>query len=473
MVRRLGSSFVLLLAAANVYAQPVDPYAEPGKPAKPTPAPKSAPPAPAPLPPLPPPPLPPPNAWSPPAAVPPGAQDPLLAEQVAISLVDRAQELIDSKMYLDAKQLAVEAVVKSPTGPAAERARVIINRANAALGIVEAPPRGTSHDQVKITDDKFSDQLPVPPPADATTRSGKTASLVHGALFGGTVGAMIGSFFADNEAAGAVPMGIALGAVGALTAPMLAKKYHATASQVRTVGAGSVWGGVIGGLIGGTAEGADGGTTTGSGVLVGATIGSAVGILGTIGFAQDKKLTTGDVALVDTLGGIGTVGGLTIGMLMQPAQREAYSLNSALGAAAGVVVGFVLAPQVNTTPRRMIRVAGLSIAGGALPFLLYAGIHDKHASWDERLTGGLSSLGLLGGAVLGFYLTRHVDEGLDVPDGGAKKLEEPDDAPLALVGRSSAGKWNLGGVGVAPLSTTLVTGAPQKGMAFSLVGATF
>lgn len=471
---------MLLLAATNVYAQPVDPYAEPAKPTKPAPpGPRSGPvPAPTPTPPSPPQlprpaaPLPAANVWTTPPAVPPGAQDLLLAEQVAISLVDRAQELLDSKMYLDAKQLAVEAVVKSPTGPAAERARVIINRANAALGIVEAPPRDPSHDQ--ITNDKFSDRdpQPVPLPAD-TTRSGKTASVVHGALFGGTVGAMIGSFFADNEAAGAVPMGIALGAAGALTAPMIAKKFRATASQVRTVGAGSVWGGVVGGLIGGTAEGANGGTTTGSSVLVGATIGSAVGILGTIGFAQDKKLTTGDVALIDTLGGIGTVGGLTIGMLMQPAQREAYSLNSALGAAAGVVVGFVLAPQVNATPRRMIRVAGLSIAGGALPFLLYAGIHDKHATWDERLTGGLSSLGLLGGAVIGFYLTRHVDEGLDLPDGGTKKAEEPDDAPLALVGRSSSGKWNLGGVAVAPLSNTLVTGAPQKGMAFSLVGATF
>jgi hypothetical protein len=465
MARWLGSSFaVLLAAAANVYAQPVDPYADPAKkPPPPTPAPT---PAPAPLPP--------PNAWTPPPTAPPGAQDPLLAEQVAISLVDRAQELLEAKMYLDAKQLAVEAVVKSPTGPAAERARLIIKQANATLGIVETPPRDTTKDTVKITDDKFSDQQPVPPPADTTTRSGKTASLVHGALFGGTVGAMIGSFFADNEAAGAVPMGIALGAVGALTAPMIAKKYHATESQVRTVGAGSVWGGVIGGLIGGTAEGANGGTTTGSSVLVGATIGSAVGILGTVGLAQDKKFTSGDVALIDTFGGIGAVGGLTVGMLMQPAQREAYSLNSALGAAAGVVTGYILAPQTNTTPRRMIRIAGLSVAGGALPFLLYAGIHDKHATWDERLTGGLSSLGLLGGAVVGFYLTRHVDEGLDVPDDGVKKPDsEPDDAPLALVGRSSAGKWNLGGVGVAPLSTTLVTGAPQRGMAFSLVGATF
>ena len=449
---------VLLASAASAHAQPVDPYADP-KPATPVLVPK---PAPAPVAP--------PSAWGqpPPAPAPPNAQDPTLAEQIASSLVDRAAELIEAKIFLDAKQLAVEAIVKSPNGPAAERARAIIKQANAALGIAEPQP---VDDRVKITNDKVVDGE-TPPPVDTTVRSGATASMVHGALFAGTVGAMIGSFFSNNEAAGAVPMGIGLGAVGALTAPMIAKHYHADEAQVRTVGAGSVWGGAIGGLIGATTQGANGGHVNGSGVLVGATIGSSIGIISTVGFAQDKKFTRGDVALIDTFAATGAVGGLTIGMLMQPAQNEAYTLNAALGAAAGVVVGYIAAPQTNTTPRRMIRVAGLTLAGGALPFLLYAGIHDKHGTWDERLTGGLSSLGLVGGSILGFYLTRHVDEGLDVRDGAVKKAD-PDDAPLAVLGRSSAGNWNLGGIGVTPLSTTLVTGAAQRGMAVSLVGATF
>ena len=442
-----GMCAAVVLAAASASAQPVDPYAEP---AKPTPAPR----------------LPPPSAWNP--APPASSADPILSEQVAISLVDRAAELIEAKMYLDAKQLAVEAIVKSPTGPAAERAHAIIVQANAALGISEKPTPPPVDDRVKLSDDKFSDRPPQP--ADTIRRGRAVPAMVHGALLGGTVGAMIGSFFSDNEAAGAVPAGLVLGAVGALTAPMLAKKYDATEAQVRTVGAGSVWGGIIGGLIGGTAQGANGGTTTGSGVLVGATIGSAVGIVGTVGMAQDKKLTAGDVGLIDTFGGIGAVGGLTIGMLMQPAQREAYSLNAAFGAAGGVVLGYILAPQTNTTPRRVLRIAGLTVAGGALPFLLYAAIHDKHATWDERLTGGLSSLGLLGGCVLGFYLTKDVDVGLDVND--AKKAD-PDDAPIALVGRSSNGHWNLGGIGLSPLSNTLVSGAQQPGLTMSVVGGAF
>jgi hypothetical protein len=179
----------------------------------------------------------------------------------------------------------------------------------------------------------------------------------------------------------------------------------------------------------------------------------------------NDRLTRGDVALVDTLAGIGTAGGLTIGMLMQPAQREAYSLNAALGATAGVIVGYIAAPQTNTTERRMVRVAGLTLAGGAVPFLLYAGIHDKHGTWDERLTGGLSSLGLIGGAWLGFYLTRDMDEGLDVND--FAKHKDPDDAPAAVIDRHSSGRWALGGVGVTPLSPQL---SQDHGMAVSLLG---
>ena len=174
------------------------------------------------------------------------------------------------------------------------------------------------------------------------------------------------------------------------------------------------------------------------------------------------------MALIDTLAGIGAVGGLTIGMLMQPAQSEAYSLNSVIGIAGGVLAGYVAAPMTNTTPRRMLRVAGLAAAGGAAPFVLYAAIHSPTSTVDDRITGVLSTAGLIGGAWLGFRLTRNMDDGLDVPDD--KSAREPDDAPVALVGRSSSGRWGFGGVGLSPLSPAL---APQRGLALQLVGATF
>ena len=131
------------------------------------------------------------------------------------------------------------------------------------------------------------------------------------------------------------------------------------------------------------------------------------------------------------------------------------------------MAGVLLAPMTNTTPRRMVRVAGLAAIGGAAPFLLYAGIHSASSTADERVTGLLSTVGLAAGALIGFRWTRGMDDGLDTLDGKPRKR---DDAPVALVGRSSDGRWGVGGLGFAPLSRTL---APQPGMAVQLVGAAF
>ena len=461
---RAASVLAVLLAAAIASAQPADPYANP----PPSPPPSSPPssgawstgPTPTPAPttgPRPPTPAPVPSTTQ--------STDPVLAEQIAQSLVDRAQELLDAKVYPDAKQLAVEALVQSPGGPAADRAKLVIKQANAALGIVEpteAPPPPPP-DNRPIQDPTKVDQ---PTPPESPEHSPKTAAIVHGALYTGVIGAAIGSFFSHNEAAGAVPTGIAFGAAGAIVAPILASHFNADEAQVREIGSGTIWGGTVGGLIAGTVQGGDGGTVHGHTPLVGAAIGSTLGGLGGFYLAYHDTYTRGDVALVDTLAGIGTVGGLTLGMLMQPAQREAYSLNAAVGAAGGVIAGLVVAPNTNTTPRRMLRVAGLAAAGGAWPFLILAA--DPHSSADQRVTGALSTLGLVGGAWLGFYLTRHMDEGLDVPDKGAK--HDTDDAPPAVVGRNSDGRWSLGGFALVPTSPQLST---DRGTALSLAAGTF
>ncbi len=458
---------VVILTATASWAQPIDPYKSP------PPAPKSAPPAPAPAPA-------PETTPQDPYAVPPG-QDPVLVEQVAEQLVTRAQELLDAKIYLDAKQLAVEALVKSPKGPAAERARAVIKAANLALGIHDGPDLelGTQPPDLTPIEDPTNHAnnptgpVELPPQTDqpALAHDGHQAAMVHGAMFGGLIGAAIGSFIdGNNAAAGAVPVGIGVGVVGMLVAPPLARHFHADEAQIRTVGAGSVWGGMIGGFFAATVTGADGGTVSASDVLVGAGIGATLGALGGAAYASDHRFTRGDVALVDTFAGIGTAGGLTIGMLMQPAQNEAYALNAVLGAAAGVITGIVVAPQTNTTPRRMVRVAGFAAAGGAVPFLLYAAIHDPNSNADERVTGALSTLGLVGGAWLGFYLTRHLDEGLDVQDNPSQKPED-NDAPAAAIGRSSSGKWSFGGPVIAPLSRQLAT--EQHGRALTVLGAAF
>jgi hypothetical protein len=393
-----------------------------------------------------------------------------MAEQIAEHLVTRAQELLEAKIYVDAKQLAVEAVVESPKGIAADRARFIIKQVNQVLGIKDEPPPGPPSDGIKAPD-----LAPIDDPTKRVTKSeeppelakhdGKTAAAVHGAMFGGVLGAGIGSLFdVDHPAKSAVPVGIATGVAAGLLAPRVVDKLHWDEAQVRTAGSGSVWGAVIGAFFTDVVTGANDAHATGSDIMGGAAVGTTIGVAAGAYYAHQHQLTRGDVALVDTLAGIGTVGGLTLGMLMQPAQPEAYSLNAALGAAAGVVAGVVAAPQTNTTPARMLRVAGLSAAGGAVPLLLLAA--GPSHSGVQRAAGGLSTLGLVGGAWLGFYLTRHMDVGLDVPDGAKPK----DDAPAAVVGRDSDGRWHLGGIGFQPLSPELAS--EQRGMTFTVVSGT-
>jgi hypothetical protein len=134
-----------------------------------------------------------------------------------------------------------------------------------------------------------------------------------------------------------------------------------------------------------------------------------------------------------------------------------------------VVVGLIAAPRTNTTPRRMLRVAGLAALGAGAPFLLYGAIYDSNSSADERITGLLSTAGLVVGAYLGFRFTQGMDDGLDTLDGKPKK-DAVDDAPIALIGRSSTGRWGLGGIGIQPLARAL---APQHGMTLQLLGAAF
>lgn len=400
----------------------------------------------------------------------------MLSEQIAEQLVTRAQELFEAKIYVDAKQLAVEALVKSPKGTAADRARHIIKLVNLALNIKDDPPP-TPPSEVKpaaledhvdlspISEPVGDPNRDVLAPIDTGEPDPRIAGMVHGGLYGGLLGATIGGFIGqEHPMSVAVPMGLASGAGAALLGRYVVGKLEWNEAQVRTAGSAATWAGALGGLFTDAVTGAGAGPASGRGIMLGASIGATAGLAAGGAFARKDRLTRGDVALVDTMAGIGAVGGLTVGMLMQPKQKEAYAVNSLIGIGAGLVVGMVAAPQTNTTPRRMLRVAGLSAAGGAVPFLLYAGIYDKGTTGDERVVGLLSSVGLAAGAYLGFRLTRGMDEGLD----GRKPI---DDAPAAAVGRNSDGSWTVGSIGIQPLSSRLAS--DQRGMTFTLLGATF
>jgi hypothetical protein len=428
-----------LVTTGVAHAQPRDPYGPapvPGPTAPPGPAP-APPPAPAP-------------ARSP--------DDPVLAEQIAGALVARAQELFDAKLFQDAKQLAIEAQVKSPRGAAADQAKFIIKAVNAKLGIVEEtkPAVELAPTPAKPKRDTID------PYPDDPNRPSKITTGVHSGLYFGLLGATIGSFIGDEPAGGAVPVGLAAGLAAGVYLPRQLDGGTWTEGKVRTMGSASVWGGVIGGLAGDLGK-KDG--TSARVVLVGASIGSTAGVVGGYVLGRENRYTPGDIALVDTLAGIGAIGGISIGMLMQPAETEAYSLNAIIGATAGVITGLVAAPETNTTPRRMVRVAGAAAIGGAAPFLLYAAIYDGNSEGDERATGALSALGMVAGAYIGFRMTRDMDRGLDIM--GTKKAPPEDGVPPALLGRSASGAWSIGALAVQPLSPQL---SPQPGMSVPVVG---
>jgi hypothetical protein len=469
-VRVVLALVVLMTAASAAWGQPVDPY-QPTAPAPTTPTPTPANPTPANRAPTTPAAPSPSDAPQDPYAASAAGSDGQLSERISQALVARAQELLDARAYLDAKQLAVEALVKSPRGSSADRARAIIIAVNQQLGIqVESPrprpepPPVEDVDTTPIRDPTLPIE-PVAPPPEGAPRRGRLAGVVHGGLYAGLLGSTIGAFITDEPAKGAVPLGIAAAAAGAFALPKLVDRVHWSEARVRTIGSVTVWGGMIGGLFGDIAK-RDG--STARDVLVGASVGSTLAGLGGYAFTRTRKLTAGDVALIDTLAGIGAVGGFTTGMIMQPAETEAYSVNAVIGVTAGVVVGSFLGPQTNTTPRRMMRVAGAAALGGAAPFLLYAFIRDSGSTVDDRVTGLLSTAGLLGGGYLGLRFTRGMDPGLDTLDD--KPAKEPDDAPLALIRRGSTGRWALGSMAIAPLSRAL---APQHGMALQLLGGAF
>ncbi len=149
---------------------------------------------------------------------------------------------------------------------------------------------------------------------------------------------------------------------------------------------------------------------------------------------------------------------------MQPVEGEGYSLNAALGAAAGIVTGFVVAPQTDTSERRMLRVAGTAAAGGAAPWLVYLAFSDGETNNDEQIFGLLSTAGLLAGAYFGLRWTRGMDEGKDVHDATAAL----DDAPPALLRRSSRGELAFGGLGLRTSRQ-----APERAYVLDVVSGSF
>jgi hypothetical protein len=417
-------------------AAPIDPYGQ----AAPGPAPAPAADPAAPVDPY--------GPAAPPAAPPERPDDTAAAEvdqAVAAALVVRARHLLDVHAWADAKQLAVEALVRTPDGPAAVDAQEIVRIANQRLGIVEPTgpsptgPAGTPIDPDHVTPPVDPVPVPLPPigPTDQPARPrGRIVLTSYAAATGAVVGLGFGGAASSNggEVAGALIGGLAGGGLGY----WLGGRYHSSVGAARTFGIGATWGGIALAFMT-DAIGGSNTPTSHHDVFLGAGLGAGLGGLAGIALARSKPLSADGATLVDSFGGMGVIGGLAIGELMQPYATEAYSLNAALGAAGGALFGMWVAANHDISSRRMARVDAAAAIGASAPWLLYAAVRSDSTTADERVFGLVSAAGLVAGMYLGFRFTRKLDQ-----------------HPVVAGGRT----FEIGALGMRPATTPL---APSAG----------
>ena len=331
-----------------------------------------------------------------PAPAAPGT-DPEVDLAVSQALVARARVLDSDGATAEARQLVLEALARTPDDPDARQLLATLDR---KLGI-QPPPQRLPIDPAPLPPEygePVATQPERPPPAAGDVR----------------------------------PSGVV--------------RY----------GGGVVGGAIAGGLFADVVTGLDG--TTEDDVLGGAVLGAAAGGLTAYLLTRNVELTRGDHALINSMATWGLVGGLTFGLAIDPPEGEAYSLNGVLGIAGGYLVGHAAARKTDFSTRRMARVNVAAFVGALTPWLLYAATSDDETNDDEQAFGFLSTVGLLGGAYLGFRWTRNMKPGTD----GAL---ERDPAPAALFQRTRAG-WGMGGIGLSRAQGT-------RGATLSVLGGSW
>lgn len=400
--RRVRISLVVACGLASISvaaAQPIDPYA----------------PAPAPAP----------------------ARDVDLDTAVAAGLVARAEALVADGADGDARILVTEALAREPGPPVAEQARALLAAIDARL-IKALPPTVVTPPPVEPT--RPIEDLE-PPPLDVDTvdggdrrGDGRWPLGFYGALGGAAIGLAVAGGDADGDLQPVA--GLAGAVVGGALGVGLARARDVDRVDAHLLGSGLVWGGVAGALFADVVSGLD--DTTGTDIAVGAGVGAVGGAV--LGMAlRDDALTVGDAALIDAGAAVGTLVGFQLGVAMQPPESEAYTLNATVGAIAGYGAGHWLARRTDASPGRVARVLATGVVGAALPWVLYTGISDGTTDDDEQAMAWLSMAGLAGGLYLGARWTR-----------GDAAATGVDDAPLALLRRTSAGRWSVGGPSLAP-----------------------
>ena len=445
------------MGATVAVAQPIDPYgdaptdkpsATPVKPSVPVPVPVPVRPTrPAPIDPYAPAPAPTPAPTPAPVAVDPDVE---IDEAVAVGLLVRARALDGEGAVAEAKQLVVEAMARRTSGPTYDEGTLLLAALNRKLGIVDAPT--SALDPIAPPPDVVPalDEVDEPPPPRRHDGSGARALTGYGILAGAALGAAVSGV---DDAGPTLGLALAGAAAGGLVGRWAARRGDLDPADAHVIGSGIVWGGLAGGFLADVVSGLH--DSDAGDIAVGAGLGAAGGALLAAGWRR-PELTVGDAALIDSTALWGTAAGLGFGLAIAPAEGEAYSLNATLGALGGYLVGHVAARNREVSAGRLAKVNAIAALGALAPFLFYAAIADDSVDDDEQAAGWLSLAGLGAGIYFGFRWTHE-----PALDGGV------DDAPAAMVRRSSAGGWSVGGPVLAPIHTPA---AGTTGAAVTLLG---
>lgn len=411
------------------------------------------------------------GAWSPPALAQDADHgDESIDQAVARALLDRGKALYAAGDHTNAKMLFIESLERSAEGAWSKEALAMLRASNEKLGVANLEHGNPSATSVGgdsgpldpyATDgggegplDPYGGGDPVGDPEDPYAGLGGerpgnlddepddgSVARRRVAMWGGGFGALLGLALVgpnddNNQTRGAAVLVAALtGAAGGVGGYyLLGRKPLAIGQGQAIISAGS-WGVYTVALFGDAVTGVD--TTTTNEGFKAAAIGGAVGLGGGVLYAVRAEPTEADVSLTNSFGLYGTTTGLMLGVVMNPPESEAYSINGALGAVGGLGIGYWLSTRYEVSRRRMIRVDLGALAGLAASWaLFYPLIADDTTSGDEQAAGAVS----IGAMAVGGYLGWRLGRGLE--DAGA------DDASVAglpgLVTRSDAGAWSVG-----------------------------
>jgi len=463
---------VLLLGPAVARGQgeaPIDPYEKPAEPpaAKPDVKPGKKP---SKKPSAPPPPAEPPAAEAPkeqpvdpygepPPETPPAPSDPAddIDDQVAQALYARGQQLLQRGDPANAKVLFIESLERSPKGTRSSDALRYLRVANKKLGL--SPDDGRPGAPVDPYGGGATGERPIDPydqgggggePGEeldqGTSEGGRRVVMAWSAAVGLVAGLAVAgpesettNEFGETKSevsGGAVLAGLLGAAAGFGASWWLTDRYPVTAGQSVAIASGGTWGIIDLALFGDAVTGAD---SDPNDVWKFAGAGGLLGIGGGAWYAARFDPTEAEMVFVDSLGAIGTGAGLLVGVGIQPPEREAYSINALVGSLGGLGVGLALADSAQISSRRMLYIDLGAAAGAAVPWaLLYPLIKDDESENDEQAAGWLSALTLGAGAITTFYLTRAMDDEVELE--ASRRIA----APPAVVQRAPDGTFGFG-----------------------------